>query len=56
MIDLICDCDTILYRAASSCEHKIDWGNLYTIYSDHKECQQRFIAIFEEIMSVLVVT
>ena len=53
MIDLICDCDTILYRAASSCEHKIDWGDFYTIYSDHKECQQRFIAIFEEIMSNL---
>lgn len=53
MIDLICDCDTILYRAASSCEHKIDWGGFYTIYSDHKECQQRFIAIFEEIMSNL---
>ena len=53
MIDLIVDCDTVLYRAASSCEHKIDWGGFYTIYSDHKECQQRFIAIFEEIMSNL---
>ena len=53
MIDLLIDCDTVLYRAASSCEHKIDWGGFYTIYSDHKECQQRFIAIFEEIMSNL---
>lgn len=53
MIDLLIDCDTVIYRAVSSCEHKIDWGNLYTIYSDHKECQQRFIAIFEEIMSNL---
>ena len=53
MVDIICDADTIIFRAVSSCEHKIDWGNLYTIYSDHKECQQRFIAIFEEIMSNL---
>ena len=53
MIDLLIDCDTVIYRAVSSCEHKIDWGDFFTIYSDHKECQQRFIAIFEEIMSNL---
>ena len=53
MINLIFDGDTVIYRAASSCEHKVDWGGFYTIYSDHKECQQRFIAIFEEIMSNL---
>lgn len=53
MINLIFDADTVIFRAASSCEHKVDWGGFYTIYSDHKECQQRFIAIFEEIMSNL---
>lgn len=53
MINLICDADTVIFRAAASCEHKVDWGGFYTIYSDHKECQQRFIAIFEEIMSNL---
>lgn len=53
MTNLIVDCDTVLYRSASSCEHKIDWGGLYTICSNPKECQQRFVVILNEIIGNL---
>ena len=54
MINLIFDADMLCYRAASSCEHEIDWGNdLWTLHSDLKECQQKFMSIYEEIMTNL---
>lgn len=56
MIDLIIDCDTVLYRAAAGCEHKVDWGNgTQTIYSSIPECQQRFQELLEQIISNLKV-
>ena len=54
MINLIFDSDMLCFRAASSCEHEIDWGNdLWTLHSDLKECQQKFMSIYEEIMTNL---
>ena len=54
MINLIFDADMLCFRAASSCEHEIDWGNdLWTLHSDLKECQQKFMSIYEEIMTNL---
>ena len=54
MINLIFDADMLCFRAASSCEHEIDWGNdLWTLHSDLKECQQKFMSIYNEIMTNL---
>lgn len=54
MINLLIDADMLLFRATSSCEHEIDWGNnLWTLHSDITECQQKFMSIYKDTIAAL---
>ena len=54
MKNLLIDADMLAFRACSSCEHEVNWGNdLWTLHSDIGECQKKFEELFEEIIADL---
>lgn len=49
---LAIDADIMLYQAASSAEHEIDWGgDLHTLHTNLKEAKDIFMAQLEQVVS-----
>lgn len=49
MLKVLIDADMFAFRACSSCEREVDWGNnIWTLHVDFEEARNKFLDLVEE--------
>ena len=44
---LLIDGDMFAFRACSSCEHEVNWGQIWTLHVDLEEAKARFVELLD---------